>query len=69
VDFQVTFRKIATSQGLFVMVAGRKVISVLIVQINQLVEGRITEVMVEPHLEVAVAARTTTVKKAGTLGD
>jgi hypothetical protein len=50
------------------MVAGRKVIFILIVQTNQRVGGRITEEVVEPHLEVAVAARTTTEKEAGTLG-
>jgi hypothetical protein len=69
VDSQDISRKIATSQGLSVMVAGRKVIFVLIVQTNQRVGSRITEEVVEPHLEVAVAARTTTEKEAGTLGD
>jgi hypothetical protein len=74
VDFQDIFRKIATSQGLSVMLAGRKGIFVQIVLINQLEDGRITgeaspEEVVGPHLEVAVAARTTTEKEAGTLGD
>jgi hypothetical protein len=55
------------------MLAGRKGIFVQIVQINQLVDGRITveaspEEMVDLHLEVAVAARTTTGKESGTLG-
>jgi hypothetical protein len=67
------FRKIATSQGLSVMLAGRKGISVRIVLINQLEDGRITgeasqEEVVDLHPEVAVAARTTTEKEAGTLG-
>jgi predicted cobalt transporter CbtA len=68
VDFQDIFREIATSQGFSVMLAGRKVTSVQIVQTNPLVENRITVEVVEPHLEVAVAARTTTEKEAGTLG-
>jgi hypothetical protein len=73
VDFQDMFRKIATSQGLSVMLAGRKGIFVLIVLINQLVDGRITvvaslEEVDDLHLEVAVEARTTTEKEAGTLG-
>jgi hypothetical protein len=55
------------------MVAGRKVIFALIVQINQLEDGLITgeaslEEVDDLHLEVAVAARTTTEKEAGTLG-
>jgi hypothetical protein len=74
VDFQDISRKIATSQGLSVMVAGRKVIFIRIVQTNQWEDGRITgeaslEEVVDPHLEVVVAARMTTVKEAGTLGD
>jgi hypothetical protein len=73
VDFQDMFRKIATSQGLSVMLAGRKGISVQIVLINQLVDGRIIvvvsqEEVVDLHLEVAAAARTTTEKEAGILG-
>jgi hypothetical protein len=72
VDFQDIFREIATSQGLSVMLAGRKGIFVLIVLKNQLVDGRITreasqEEVVDLHLEVEVAARTTTEKEAGTL--
>jgi hypothetical protein len=56
------------------MLAGRKGIFAQIVLINQLGDGRITEevspeVVVDPHLEVAVAARMTTGKEAGTLGD
>jgi hypothetical protein len=55
------------------MLAGRKGISVRIVLINQLEDGRITgeasqEEVVDRHLEVAVAARTTMEKEAGTLG-
>jgi hypothetical protein len=74
VDFQDISREIAISQGLSVMVAGRKGTSVQIVQINLLVDGRITgeaslEEVVEPRLEVAAVARTTMVKEAGTLGD
>jgi hypothetical protein len=74
VDFQDIFRKIATSQGLSVMLVGRKGIFVQIVLVNQLEDGRITgeaspKEVVDPHLEVAVAARTTTGKEAGTLGD
>jgi hypothetical protein len=74
VDFQDIFREIATSQGLSVMLAGRKGIFVRIVLINQLGDGRIIvvvsqEEVVEPHLEVAVATRTTTEKEAKTLGD
>jgi hypothetical protein len=69
VDSQDIFRKIAISQGLSVMVAGRKGIFVQIVLINQLEEGRITVEAVKPHLEAVVAARTTTEKEAGTLGD
>jgi hypothetical protein len=62
------FRKIATSQGLSVMLAGRKGISVRIVLINQLEDGRITgeasqEKVVDLHLGVAVAARMTTEKR------
>jgi hypothetical protein len=67
------FRKIATSQGLSVMLAGRKGISVQIALINQLVDGRIIvvvrqEEVVDLHLEVAVAARMTMEKEARTLG-
>jgi hypothetical protein len=67
------FRKIATSQGLSIMLAGRKGISVQIVLINQLVDGRIIvvarqEEVVDLHLEVAAAARMTTEKEARTLG-
>jgi hypothetical protein len=74
VDFQDIFREIATSQGLSVMLAGRKGIFVRIALINQLEDGRITgeaspEEVVDSHLEVVVAARTTTEKEAGTLGD
>jgi hypothetical protein len=73
VDFQDIFRKIATSQGLSVMLMGRKGISIQIVLINQLEDGRITEEasqeeVVDPHLEVVVAARTTMEKEVGTLG-
>jgi hypothetical protein len=73
VDFQDIFRKIAISQGLSVMLAGRKGISIRIVLINQLEDGRITgeasqEEVVDLHLEVAVAVRMTTEKEAGTLG-
>jgi hypothetical protein len=55
------------------MLAGRKGIFVQIVQINQLVDGRITvevnpEEVVDLHLEVVVAARMTMEKEAGTLG-
>jgi hypothetical protein len=55
------------------MLAGRKVIFVQIVQINQLVDDRIIvevspEEVVDLHLEVAVAARMITEKEAGTLG-
>jgi hypothetical protein len=61
------FRENAPSQVLSVMLAGRKGISIQIVQINQVVDGRITvevsqEEVVDLHLEVAVAARTTTEK-------
>jgi hypothetical protein len=52
VDSQDIFRKIATSQGLSVMLAERKGIFIQIVLINQLEEGRITVEAVEPHLEV-----------------
>jgi hypothetical protein len=63
----------AESQELSVMLAGKKVIFVLIVQINLLGDGRIIvevsqEEVVDLHLEVAVAARTTTEKEARTLG-
>jgi hypothetical protein len=73
VDFQVMFRENAPSRVLSVMLAGRKGIFVQIVQINQLVDGRITveanpEEVVDLHLEVAVAARMTTEKEAETLG-
>jgi hypothetical protein len=51
------------------MVAGRKVISVQIVQTKPLVGSRTTVEAVDPYLEVAVAARTTTEKEAGTLED
>jgi hypothetical protein len=55
------------------MLAGRKGIFVQIVLINQLEDGQITgeaspEEVVDPHLEVVVAVRMTTVKEAGTLG-
>jgi hypothetical protein len=55
------------------MLAERKGIYVQIVQINQLVDGRITgeaslEEVVDLHLEVAVVARMGTEKEAGTLG-
>jgi hypothetical protein len=64
---------IAKSQVLSVMVAGRKGIFILIVQINQLVDGRITveaslEEVDDLHPEVAVAARMETEKEAGILG-
>jgi hypothetical protein len=67
------FREIATSQGLSVMLAGRKGIFVQTVLINQLEDGRITgeassEEVVDPHLEVVVAVRMTTEKEARTLG-
>jgi hypothetical protein len=73
VDFQVMFRENAPSQVSSVMLAGRKVIFVQIVQINQLVDGRIiVEVspgeVVDLHLEVAIAARMTMEKEAGILG-
>jgi hypothetical protein len=73
VDFQVIFRENAPSQVLSIMLAGRKGIFVQIVQINQLVDGRIIveasqEEVVDLHLEVAVAARTTMEKEARTLG-
>jgi hypothetical protein len=63
----------AESQGLSVMLAGRKGIFVQIVLINQLVDGRITgeaslEEVVDLHLEVAVAVRMTMEKEAGILG-
>jgi hypothetical protein len=74
VDFQDISRKIAISQGLSVMVAGKKVIFILIVPINQREDGRIIKEVspkeeVDSHLEVAVAARTTMEKEAGTLED
>jgi hypothetical protein len=64
----------AHSRRLSILLAGRKGISVQIAQINQLVDGRITvearpELVADLHLEVAVAARMTTEKEAGTLGD
>jgi hypothetical protein len=63
----------AKSRELSVMLAGRKGISVQIVLINQLVDGRITvearQEVVDLQLEVAVAAGTTMEKEAGTLGD
>jgi Na+-transporting NADH:ubiquinone oxidoreductase subunit NqrE len=73
VDFQDISRKIATSQGLSAMVAVRKVIFVLIVQINQLEDGLITgeaslKEVVDLYLEVA-AARMGTEKEAVILGD
>jgi hypothetical protein len=73
VDFRDISRKIAASQGLSVMVAGRKVTSIQIVQINLLVDGRITvearqEGVANLHLEVA-AARMGTEKEAVILGD
>jgi hypothetical protein len=73
VDFQDISRKIATSLELSVMVAGRKVIFVLIVQTNQREDGRIIvearqEGVANLHLEVA-AARMGTEKEAGILED
>jgi hypothetical protein len=55
------------------LLAGRKGISIQIVQINQLEDGRITvearqEEAVDLHLEVAVAARMGMEKEAGILG-
>jgi hypothetical protein len=68
VDSQDIFRKIATSQGLSVMLVGRKGIFIQIVLINQLEEGRITVEAVELHLEVVAAARMGTEKEAIILG-
>jgi hypothetical protein len=73
VDFQDIFRKIATSQGLSIMLAGKKGIFIQIVLINQLEDGQITEEasqeeVVDLQLEVAVAVRMTTEKEARTLG-
>jgi Iap family predicted aminopeptidase len=67
------FRENAPSQVLSVMPAGRKGIFVQIVQINQLVDGRITvearlEEVDDLHLEVVAAARMGTEKEAGILG-
>jgi hypothetical protein len=63
----------AESRELSVMLVGKKVIFVQIVQINLLGGGRIIvevsqEEVVDLHLEVAVAARTTMEKEAETLG-
>jgi hypothetical protein len=56
------------------LLAGRKGISIQIVQINLLVDSRITaearqEEVADLHLEVAVAARMGTEKEARILGD
>jgi hypothetical protein len=64
----------AGSRELSILLAGRKGIFVLIVLINQLVDGRITmEARLEEvdnlHLEVVVAARMGTEKEAKILED
>jgi hypothetical protein len=63
----------AESQELSVLLVGRKGISIQIAQINLRGDGRITveaspEEVVDLHLVVAVAARMTMEKEAGTLG-
>jgi hypothetical protein len=55
------------------MLVGKRGTFIQIVQINQLVDGRLTvevkqEEVDDPHLEAAVVAKMGTVKEAGLLG-
>jgi hypothetical protein len=63
----------AESRELSILLAGRKGTNIQIVQINLLVDGRITvearqEEVADLHLEVAVAVRMGTEKEARILG-